>query len=136
MNSFSVKIATPDGLVYEGEVLSFRARTVTGDVEILAGHTDYLALLSTGAAHLTLPDGTVRLAALSGGVMTVRGGTLSVAATTLEFAEEIDKSRASRAKERAENALREAKDDRSLRLAKAKLERALLRLQVAAYTDR
>lgn len=135
MNSFPIVIATPDGIAYEGEARSFTVRTAEGDVEILAGHTDYFALLSTGAARLVLSDGTERLAALSGGVMTVSCGALRVAATTLEFADEIDAVRARRAKEKAEALLRDTTDDKSLRLAKAKLSRALLRLQIASTAD-
>lgn len=135
MNSFPIVIATPDGIAYEGEACSFTVRTAEGDVQILAGHADYLALLSTGEARLVLSDGRERLAALSGGVMTVSGGCLRVAATTVEFSDGIDKERARRAKERAEAILRESADDKTLRLAKAKLARALLRLRVASDAD-
>lgn len=67
--------------------------------------------------------------------MTVSCGALRVAATTLEFADEIDAVRARRAKEKAEALLRDTTDDKSLRLAKAKLSRALLRLQIASTAD-
>ncbi|HBJ19448.1 MAG TPA: F0F1 ATP synthase subunit epsilon, partial [Clostridiales bacterium] len=84
-----------------------------------------------GRASITTADGTVRRAALSGGVLSVKGGVVSVAATTFEYAEDIDRRRAERAKERAEEALKSAEDERALRLAKAKLERALLRMNIA-----
>lgn len=131
MRTFSLTVATPDGIAYEGEATAFLARTSAGDVEILAGHTDYLAALATGRASIRTDDGTVRCAALSGGTLSVKRGVVSVAATTFEYAEDIDRKRAERAKEKAESAIRNAADERSLRLAKAKLERALLRMNVA-----
>lgn len=132
MKSFSLTVATPDGVAYEGEAAAFLARTSAGDVEILAGHTDYLAALSTGRARITLPDGSARNAALSGGTLSVKDGVVSVAATTFEYAEDIDRARAERAKEKAESAIQNAMDERALRLAKAKLERALLRIDMSA----
>ena len=45
MKSFSLKIATPDELVFDGEVESLLVRTTEGDVEILAGHADFLSAL-------------------------------------------------------------------------------------------
>lgn len=131
MKPFSLTVATPDGVIYEGEATAFLARTSAGDVEILAGHTDYLAALSTGRASITFSDGSVRRAALSGGVLSVKDGVVSVAATTFEYAEDIDRARAERAKEKAESAIQSALDERALRLAKAKLERALLRIDMA-----
>lgn len=131
VRTFSLTVVTPDGVAYQGDATAFLARTCAGDVEILAGHTDYLAALATGRASIRTADGVLRSAALSGGVLSVKRGVVSVAATTFEYAEDIDKKRAERAKENAESAIRRAADERSLRLAKAKLERALLRIDVA-----
>ena len=131
MKAFPLTVATPDGVAYDGEATAFLARTCAGDVEILAGHTDYLAALATGRARITTPDGTVRDAALSGGTLSVKGGVVSVAATTFEYAEDIDRLRAERAKEKAQVAISSAEDERTMKLAKAKLERALLRIDIA-----
>lgn len=131
MKAFPLTVATPDGVAYDGEATAFLARTCAGDVEILAGHTDYLAALATGRARITTPDGTVRDAALSAGTLSVKGGVVSVAATTFEYAEDIDRLRAERAKEKAQAAISSAEDERTMKLAKAKLERALLRIDIA-----
>ncbi len=131
MKAFPLTVATPDGVAYDGEATAFLARTCAGDVEILAGHIDYLAALATGRARITAPDGTVRDAALSGGTLSVKSGVVSVAATTFEYAEDIDRLRAERAKEKAQAAISSAKDGRAMKLAKAKLERALLRIDIA-----
>ena len=52
-------------------------------------------------------------------------------AGTFEWAEDIDLQRAQRAKEKAEARIKAAHDDRELQMAKAKLTRALTRLDVA-----
>ena len=52
-------------------------------------------------------------------------------ATTFEWAEDIDKSRAQRAKEEAERRIQNARDAHELEMAKAKLSRALARIKAA-----
>ena len=54
MRPFNLEIVTPDGLVFSGEVESLLVRTDDGDAEILAGHADFLASLSTGRARLII----------------------------------------------------------------------------------
>ena len=67
MRAFNIEIVTPDGLKFSGEVESLLVRTTEGDVEILAGHTDFLASLATGRARLII-DGKTRVASASGGI--------------------------------------------------------------------
>ena len=130
MRAFNIEIVTPDGLEYGGEAESLLVRTTEGDVEILAGHTDFLASLSTGTARLII-DGQKRLASTSGGFLSVKGGKVRMCATTFEFAEDIDLKRAEDAKARAEAALSMAKDEREMRIARAKIMRAASRINVA-----
>ena len=130
MKEFHIEIVTPDGLAYKGEVTSVLVRAVDGDLEILAGHTDILAPLSTGRARLVI-DGKIRYASVNSGFLSVRDGEVKLCAITFEFAEDIDLNRARLAKEKAEAAIASAKDERALRLAKAKLMRAASRIKVA-----
>lgn len=131
MRAFNIEIVTPDGLKYSGEVESLLVRTTEGDIEILAGHTDFLASLATGRARLIV-DGKTRQASASGGFLSVKGGKVRLCATTFEFAEEIDLKRAEEAKARAEAALSTARDDREERIVRAKLMRAASRIKVAS----
>ena len=130
MREFHLKIATPDGHVFDGNAEGILVRTSGGDVEIMAGHEDYFATLGTGRAKLTV-GGTARAAASSGGFISVRGGECSMVATTFEFADEIDLNRARRAKANAEEAIKRAESDKALAVAKAKLLRAISRINVA-----
>ena len=58
-------------------------------------------------------------------------GSCHLLATTWEWAEDIDAERAQRAKERAEQKIAQGNlDDKELRIAEAKLGRALVRLSV------
>ncbi len=130
MREFHLQIVTPDGEVYNGQARSVHVRTSAGDVEILAGHADYFAPLGTGIAKVEYGD-SVRSASASGGMLSVKCGEVKLVATTFEYSDEIDKARAERARERAEAAIRAAKDDKALRLAKARLSRALNRINAS-----
>ena len=130
MRTFHLEIVTPDGCVFDGEAESLLVRTDGGDVEILAGHADYLAALSVGRARIRSTDGD-RIAAISGGFLSVDRSSVKLVATTFEFADEIDLNRAKAAKEKAEEAIRRAKNDREIVIAKAKLQRAISRISVA-----
>lgn len=129
MSSFHLQIVTPDGEFFDGPAERVKVRTINGDVAILAGHIPYVTALGTGEASVTV-DGEVRKAAASGGMLSVTPEVVRVVATTFEWAEDIDLDRARRAKEKAEERIRKAQNARELELAKVKLSRALVRLNV------
>lgn len=129
MNTFSLQIGTPDGLLFDGEVERVKVRSVTGDLAILAGHINYVTALGMGLAYIVLPDGTRREAACIGGMLSVMNGECSVLATTWEWAEDIDRERAQEAKRKAEQRLAQGGlTDKEYRMAQAKLQRALVRI--------
>ena len=133
MATFPLKIMTPDGVAFEGEVVRVVCRTITGDLAILARHSDYCTALGMGDAHIVLEDGTTRHAACMGGMLSMFGGECRLLATTFEWADSIDKERAERSKARAEELLAQKNlDARELELAQARLKRALVRSNVAA----
>lgn len=133
MATFPLKILTPDGIAFEGDVVSISCRTICGQVELLARHIDYCTALGMGEAHLKLEDGTLRSAACMGGMLSMLSGECRLLATTFEWADDIDKERAERSKTRAEAELaRKDMDEHEIKLAEARLKRALVRSSVAS----
>lgn len=131
MNTLNLEIVSPDKKLFSGEVKSVTVTTENGEIQILRGHTDLVAALKTGRAKITFHDGKERVAASSGGFILVSDGLVKLVTTTFEFADTIDIERARRAMEAAEEKIRAAKDDKTIAIAKAKLERALCRISVA-----
>ena len=132
MTEFHLQIVTPDGLIYDGTAERVVVRTITGEVGILANHIDFVTALGMGQARI-LMGGSVRKAACIGGMLTVTGGEVKIVATTFEWAEDIDLARAERAYSRAKERL-DTPDlsAREIRIAEAKLKRALVRKGVAS----
>jgi len=131
MNTFPLTIVTPDGLQFEGQAEELIVRTTTGDMGILAGHVNCVAPLGMGRATI-FADGKKRYAACIGGLLSVVGGEVRLVPTTFEWAEQIDVARADASAERARKVLA-GKDISAmeLKLAEARLKRALVRKNVA-----
>jgi len=131
MSTFHLKISTPDGLKFEGDVERLRVRMIDGDVSLLAHHIDYVSAVGVGEAAVTTKDGQTRYAACIGGMLAMINNEANLIATTFEWADEIDLERAKRAKEEAEARIEAAKNDsKELMIASAKLQRALVRINV------
>ena len=123
---------TPDGVAFEGEVVRVVCRTITGDLAILARHSDYCTALGMGDAHIVLEDGTTRHAACMGGMLSMMNGECHLLATTFEWADQIDVERAKASLARAETMLADPKaDDQTRTYALARQKRARVRLSVA-----
>ena len=133
MASFPLKIVTPDGVAFDGEVKSLSCRTICGQVELMARHIDYCTAVGMGEAHITTEDGTTRRAACMGGMLSMLNGQCRLLATTFEWADTIDRERVERSKARAEAVLaQKGIDKHELELAEARLKRALVRSSVAS----
>ncbi len=132
MTPFHLKIVTPDGLIYDGEAEQVTVRTQEGDVSILARHINFATPLGMGRAAI-VANGQRRNAACIGGMLSVVNGEVTLVPTTFEWADQIDVERAERAQKKAEERLKASTSDTEVRLAQAKLHRALVRKSVASY---
>lgn len=131
MRPFPLKIVTPDGTQFEGQAESLTLRTISGDIGILAGHTNLVSPLGMGRATIVI-DGKRRYAACIGGMVSVIDGKVTLVPTTFEWAENIDAARAERSYDRAQKVLSDkAASKADLVLAEARLKRALVRRSVA-----
>ena len=136
MSTYHLEVVSMDGLDFDGEVQKLLLRTIDGDVEILARHTDYCTAIGMGTARVTMADGTERKAACIGGMLSVLKGEVKVFPTTWEWSEEIDIERAKAAKAKAEERLSDQFLDKEARIrAEAKLYRALVRLGSTGHQD-
>ena len=133
MNSFTLKIVTPDGLIFDGQAEELVVRTVAGDMGILAGHADCVAPLGMGLATVMV-DGEKRYGACIGGMVSVLNGQVKLVPTTFEWSDKIDVARAMASEERAKSVLADkSSSDTDLRLAESRLKRALIRQRVHGY---
>ncbi|MBR4864585.1 MAG: ATP synthase F1 subunit epsilon [Oscillospiraceae bacterium] len=131
MNTFPLRIVTPDGVRFDGDAEELIVRTTSGDIGIMAGHINYVAPLGMGQATV-LAEGNKRYGACIGGMVSVVDGAVTLVATTFEWSEDIDIDRANASKKRGEEVLSDKNaSDADIMLAKARIKRALVRSGVA-----
>jgi F-type H+-transporting ATPase subunit epsilon len=129
----TVDIITPSRILVQAQVDELNVPGELGYLGILPGHTALLTNLGQG--ELMYRQGEQRrYLAIFGGYMEVHDDHVTVLADVAERSEEIDRSRAEAARDRAEQRLRDVHaHDMDFERARAALLRALLRLQVAAH---
>ena len=132
MTPFPLKIVTPDGLKYDGQAEELVVRTTTGDIGIMAKHTNLVAALGMGRATVIL-DGQKQYGACIGGMVSVIDGHVTLVPTSFEWSGDIDVARAEASYQRAKQVLdSQSSSDTDIRLAEARLRRALVRKGVAS----
>ena len=124
------QILTPDGSVFDDEVIGFQAPGSKGSFEIKLNHANLTSTLDVGRVRARHVNEQEEFFAVSGGFLEVIDNKISVIAEAAEKAQEIDVDRARQAKERAEDRFGEKDMDQD-RAYKAWL-RAENRLKIAA----
>jgi len=111
MATMQVEVVSPEKVLFSGEATQVITRTLGGgEIAFLPGHAPFLGALVENHTRVTLVDGTVLDVAVHGGFVQVSGTTVSILSDAAELAQQIDRSRALTAKERAEELLRHEHD--------------------------
>lgn len=87
MNSFHLTVSSPDGDLFSGDVTFLSLRGVEGDLAIMAGHIPFVTAVADGDCTIELPDGTVRGAHLSDGLLTVADKGVTLLSGSFRFDE-------------------------------------------------
>ena len=83
--SLSVSVVSADQQVWTGEATMVVAKTVEGEIGILAGHEPMLAILAAGDVRLTLADGSKVVAKAEDGFLSVDNDTITIVARKAEL---------------------------------------------------
>jgi len=111
MATMQVELVSPEKVIFSGEATQVITRTLGGgEIAFLPGHSPFLGALVENHTRISLADGTVLVVAGQGGFVQVSGTTVSILSDTAELGEHVDRARALRAKETAEEILRREHD--------------------------
>ena len=126
-------VVTPERRVLAEAVDMVTLPGFGGELGILPGHTPLISRLQTGVLSYT-KDGNTFPLHVSGGFVEVNNNRVSVLAEVAELPEEIDTARARLARERLEKSLGTAwaGAEEDFEKARVKLERSIVRLQLAS----
>ena len=128
MATMQVEVVSPEKVLFSGEATQVITRTLGGgEIAFLPGHAPFLGALTECHTRITLADGSLLDVAVHGGFVQVNGNTVSILSDVAELADQIDRERAVRAKDRAEDSLRHEQDAEAV----ASLARAHARLNAS-----
>ena len=129
MATMQVELVSPEKVVFSGEATQVITRTLGGgEIAFLPGHAPFLGALTENHTRITLADGSQLDVAVHGGFVQVGDNKVSILSDIAELGDQIDRVRATAAKERAEAALRGSESDTE---AEAALGRANARLNAS-----
>ena len=128
MKEFQCIIASSDKIFYDGPCLSLVVPAWDGEYAFMAKHQECVAAVSIGTLRVKKPDGSVVLGVCGLGLVCFEKNRAVVLVDTIERPEDIDEVQARRAKEQAEEELKEAKSQQEYNASQAALARAIYRL--------
>ncbi|OPY07334.1 MAG: ATP synthase epsilon chain [Syntrophus sp. PtaB.Bin001] len=126
-----LEIVTPEQMAFSGQVEEVTIPGTEGEFGVLRGHESLLSSVEIG--ELCIIEGTKkRFYAVNKGFAEVTANKVTVLVETAESAEQINKERALRAKERAEEKISKlSREDLEFELINLALMRAINRINVA-----
>lgn len=129
----TLKIISPEKLIFEGEIDEIIAPTVTGEIAILPNHVELLTEISDG--EITIKSkGRLTHLAITGGFLQTNGTEVSVLADYAVKSDDINAQKALAAQKRAEEILKKKKEgisERDFAVAQSDFRRAITELRVA-----
>ena len=80
MSSLKVEMVAADRKVWEGEAKLVRARSISGELGILPGHTPLLGVLVEGEVAIDSLEGDRRTVTVDGGFLSVDSDVVTIVA--------------------------------------------------------
>ena len=71
MKTYKLVVSTPDGNVFDKDVLEIALRGTEGDFAVRADHIPFITATKEGDVRITYPDGEDVMAVASDGIITV-----------------------------------------------------------------
>jgi F-type H+-transporting ATPase subunit epsilon len=130
MAELNLEIVTPSKSAFNGEIKSITVPGSKGRFQVLKNHAPIISTFDIGMIKVELSNGKPNHYSTAGGTIEVLDNKVLVLADSIELVEEIDKERALKAKQRAEERLAAKTNDINIARAEAALARAINRISV------
>lgn len=134
----TVIVTTPEGKVYNHTSCALTAQAVDGGLTILPNHAPIMVPLKISALKSKRvddqSDDPFDYIAIGGGIMEVRDNIITILANVAELADDIDVTRAERAKDNAESVLKNKKaSKKDIDRARISLNKAINRISCSRH---
>ena len=128
MSTIHVDVVSAEASIFSGEAKFVALPGETGELGILPRHTPLITRIRPGAVRIEKADGGEEFVFVAGGILEVQPGIVTVLADTAIRGKDLDEAKATEAKQRAEEALRNNKSDVDAAAAQAELISAVAQL--------
>lgn len=71
MRTYLLKITSPDGDIFCGDVVSLRVRGTEGELAVMSGHIPFVSYIVPCECKIELEDGSTKIGQIESGVLTV-----------------------------------------------------------------
>ena len=129
--TFQLDVLAASVPFFRGKCVSAVLPTDDGEYGVLAGHCNTVGAVCAGELRFETEAGETRRAAVAPGLFKIDGDRVLLLVDAAERPEDMDVNRALRAREEAEEALRQKRSMAEDQLAQGNLARALNRLRVS-----
>jgi F-type H+-transporting ATPase subunit epsilon len=129
-NTVHIDVVSAEASIFSGEAEFIVAPASAGEVGIFPHHAPMVTTIKPGALRIKLPDTAEEtLIFISGGILEVQPGLITVLADTAVRGHDLDEAKAIAAKEAAEEAMKNRTSDMDYAKAQAELSEALAQIQ-------
>ena len=128
MSTIHVDVVSAEASIFSGEAKFVALPGETGELGILPKHAPLITRIRPGAVRIEMADGGEEFVFVAGGILEVQPNIVTVLADTAIRGKDLDEAKATEAKQRAEEALRDNKSEVDAAAAQAELISAVAQL--------
>lgn len=134
--TFHLDVVSAEQQMFSGTVQSIQVSGSEGELGIRPNHAPLLTAIKPGMVRIVKQHGEEEVIYLSGGVLEVQPGAVTVLADTAIRGSDLDEARALEAKRKAEEHMNSSHGDVDFAMASAELAKAIAKLRVIELTKK
>ncbi|WP_297486015.1 F0F1 ATP synthase subunit epsilon [uncultured Photobacterium sp.] len=134
--TFHLDVVSAEKRLFSGRAESIQVTGSEGELGIHAGHTPLLSAITPGMVRIIKQGGADEVIYLSGGMLEVQPGIVTVLADTAIRGIDLDTAKAEEAKRQAEERIHNQHGDIDFAQAASDLAKAIAQLRVIELTKR
>jgi F-type H+-transporting ATPase subunit epsilon len=130
MSTIHVDVVSAEEAIFSGEATFVALPGEAGELGIYPRHTPLITRIRPGSVRIQTADGGEEFVFVAGGILEVQPDCVTVLSDTAVRGKDLDEEKANKAKQAAEEALKNAKSE--VDLARAQSELAIFAAELAA----
>jgi len=129
-STMQVDVVSAEASIFSGKATFVALPGEVGELGVYPRHTPLITRIRPGSVRIQLADGGEEFVFVAGGILEIQPDCVTVLSDTAVRGKDIDEEKANRARQAAEEALRNAKSE--VDLARARSELAVLAAELSA----